>query len=145
MTIEIRLLAPGDLAILLRAGTDVFDNPIDPDLARAYLEHPDYLIALALDGEAVVGMATGLFYFHPDKPRDFWVNEVGVAQSHHRRGIGKAVTKALLDAARARGATYAWVGTESDNVPAKALYKALGGQGQDMAYYEFDLSRPDID
>ncbi|WP_196260261.1 GNAT family N-acetyltransferase [Pelagibacterium limicola] len=141
MTIEIKLLGPGDIALLLRADTDVFDNPIDPALAKAYLEHPDYLIVLALEGDAVVGMASGLYYFHPDKPREFFVNEVGVADRAQRRGIGKAVTRALLEAARVRGADYAWVGTENDNLPAKALYEAIGGRGQGMAYYEFDLTR----
>lgn len=140
MSVTIRLLDHDDLDILLRADETVFDHAIDPRLARAYLAHPDYLIALALDGDIVVGMTSGLFYFHPDKPLEFFVNEVGVAQSHQRRGIAKQLVQTVLGAAKTRGADYAWVGTERDNDAAKALYRSLGGKGQDMAYYEFNLS-----
>nr|WP_255714061.1 GNAT family N-acetyltransferase [Pelagibacterium xiamenense] len=129
-----------DLPLLLSAGPDVFDNPIDPELARAYLANRDYLIVLAVEDGAVVGMASGLFYIHPDKPREFFINEVGVAESHQRRGIGKAVLSALIDAAKAGGARYAWLGTETDNHPARALYRSLGGREEIMALYDFDLS-----
>lgn len=142
MGVEIRLLSPLDLELLLAADTSVFDNPIDPHLAKAYLDHPDYFIALAVDGDKVVGMATGLVHFHPDKPLEFFVNEVGVAEGHQRRGIAKSLMAALFDAARARGVRYAWVGTELDNGPARALYESVGGSGQEMAFYEFDLAAP---
>ncbi|WP_417579151.1 GNAT family N-acetyltransferase [Pelagibacterium sp.] len=137
--ITVKLVGSDDLHLLLSADVSVFDDPVQPDLARAYLAHPDYLIALACEGSKVVGMASGLFYFHPDKPLEFFVNEVGVAESHQRRGIAKRLMEVLFDAARKRGVAYAWVGTEADNVPAKALYSALNGKGQSMAYYEFDL------
>ena len=137
--ITVKLLDENDLDLLLSADISVFDGPIRPDLAKAYLAHPDYLIALASDGDKVVGMATGLYYFHPDKPLEFFVNEVGVAESHQRQGIAKRLMTTLFDAARRRGVKYAWVGTEDDNIPAKALYAALDGKGQAMAYYEFDL------
>ena len=137
--VTVRLLDETDIDLLVGAGTDVFDNPVQPDLARAYLAHPDYVIALAHEGGRVVGMATGLYYFHPDKPVELFVNEVGVAESHHRRGIGKRLMETLFVAARSRGVKYAWVGTETDNAPAIALYESCGGRNQGMAYFEFDL------
>lgn len=136
-----KLIGEADLDLLISADTTVFDNPVDPALAKAYLAHPDYLIALATDGDKVVGMATGLFYFHPDKHPEFYVNEVGVAESHQRRGIGKRLMAVLLDAAAARGVTYGWVATETDNLPARALYEAIGGKSVDMVYFELDLSK----
>ena len=137
--VDVRLISEADLDLLVSADTSVFDHPVDPALARAYLAHPDYLIALAIEQDKVVGMATGLFYFHPDKPLEFFVNEVGVAENHHRRGIGKRLMEALFEAARARGVGYAWVGTETDNVAANALYRSLGPSGEGMVVYEFDL------
>ncbi|AEQ53256.1 GNAT family N-acetyltransferase [Pelagibacterium halotolerans] len=137
--ITVKLLDENDLDLLISADISVFDGPIQPDLAKAYLAHPDYLIALASEGDKVVGMATGLYYFHPDKPLEFFVNEVGVAESHQRNGIARRLMTTLFDAARRRGVRYAWVGTEDDNIPAKALYERLDGKGQTMAYYEFDL------
>jgi hypothetical protein len=55
-----RLIGEADLDLLISADTSVFDEPIDPVLAKAYLAHPDYTIALAMDGDKVVGMATGM-------------------------------------------------------------------------------------
>ncbi len=141
MAIGIKHLGVNDIDILLGAGTDVFDNPIDPDLARRYLAHPDYEIVVAMEGDVVVGMATGLYYFHPDKPVEFFVNEVGVADSHHRRGIGKMLMHALFEVIGAKNVKYAWVGTETDNIAARALYDSVGGDGQGMMFYEFDLEK----
>lgn len=141
--IETRLIGAADFDLLVSADTSVFDNPVDPVLARAYLAHPDTEIALATDGGKVVGMATGLFHFHPDKPLEFFVNEVGVAESHQRRGIAKKLMELLFEAARERGVSYAWVGTETDNDAANALYKSLGSSGQEMMFYEFDLHASD--
>ena len=56
-----------------------------------------------------MGFASGVDYIHPDKPREFWINEVGVAPSHRDRGLGKAVLRTLLDHARALGCREAWV------------------------------------
>lgn len=139
--VTVKLLDFSDFDLLCSADTSVFDNPIQPERARAYLAHPDYNIALAVDGDNVVGMASGLFYFHPDKPLELFVNEVGVAESYQRQGIATRLMEVLFDAARERGVTYAWVGTEGDNLPARALYVRSGGKGQDMAYFEFDLSK----
>lgn len=140
--IEIRLIGEADLDLLVSADTSVFDEPIDPALARAYLAHPDYRIALATDGDRVVGMATGMFYFHPDKPLELFVNEVGVAESYQRRGIASRLMDLLLDAGRERGAGSAWVATETDNDAANGLYTSMGSPGQAMVYYEFDLTAP---
>lgn len=137
-----RLIGEADLDLLISADTSVFDEPIDPALAKAYLAHPDYRIALATDGDKVVGMATGMFYFHPDKPLELFINEVGVAESHQRRGIASRLMALLLDAGRARGAGSAWVATETDNDAANGLYTNMGSSGQGMVYYEFDLHAP---
>ena len=137
--VTVKLLDQGDFDLLCSADVSVFDQPIQPDLARTYLAHPDYLIALASDGETVVGMASGLFHFHPDKPLEFWINEVGVAESHQRLGIAKTLMRCLLDGARKKGVTSAWVATETDNEAARALYRSIGGREDQMAYFEFGL------
>ena len=140
--IDIRLIGEADLDLLVSADTTVFDDPVDPKLAKAYLAHSDYIIALASEGDKVVGMATGMFYFHPDKPLEFFIQEVGVAESHQRRGIAFRLMGLLLDAARDRDAQSAWVATETDNDAANGLYTRMGSSGQEMIYYEFDLAAP---
>ena len=145
MAAEIRVLASGDESVLMNVAPEVFDNPVDPELAREFLADPRHHIAVAIDDGQVVGFASGLHYVHPDKPPELWINEVGVAPSHQRRGLAGAVLRALFDVARAHRCTHAWVLTDRGNAPANALYASLGGrEGEEglseaMVGYAFDL------
>ena len=104
MTIEIRLLDAGDAAVLDNVAEDVFDYDIGPDMAQQrFLESPSHYIAVAIEDGTVVGMATANEYLHPDKPVMIWVNEMGVATSHRRRGIGKQLLTRILDMAEDHG------------------------------------------
>ena len=42
--------------------------------------------------------------------------------------------------ARGLGCTYAWVGTEADNDPARGLYERTGGGGEPFVLYDWDLA-----
>lgn len=146
MAIKIKLLNIDDLDILLGAGSDVFDNKTDPSLAKSYLERDDYYIAVALDNNKssnnkVIGMASGFTYFHPDKPVEFFVNEVGVHDNYLRQGIGKLLTQIMFDCARDAGCTYCWLATETDNDAANALYRSLDGKESKINFFEYDLTQ----
>jgi ribosomal protein S18 acetylase RimI-like enzyme len=127
VTVDVRLLGPGDAPVLERVAPDVFDHAVDARLAEEFLADPRHHIAVALDDGVVVGFASGVDYVHPDKPRELWVNEVGVAPSHRGQGIGRRVVDALLAHARTLGCRAAWVLTDVDNAAARALYRAAGG------------------
>lgn len=140
MPIEIKILRSGDEAVLDRVAPDVFDDAIDADAARRFLVDPRHHIAVALDGSLVVGFATGVHYFHPDKPLpELFINEVGVAPSHQRRGIAKRTLNALLDEGRALGCAQAWVLTDRGNPAAMSLYLACGG-GEPSDHVMFSMS-----
>ena len=143
MAIELRWLGPDDAAVLDRVAPDVFDGPIVPRRTRAFLDDPRHHLVVALDDGVVVGMATGVDYVHPDKAPQLFVNEVGVAASHRRRGIGRRLVDAMLAHARAIGCTYAWVGTEADNVAARTLYERAGGAAEPFVLYEWPLDAED--
>ena len=127
MAVEIRLLAPGDDAVLRAVAPGVFDNAIDPQLTAAFLRDPRHHLAVAIENGQVVGFASGVHYLHPDKPAELWVNEVGVAPTHLRRGLGQAVLRRLLECGAELGCRQAWVLTEPDNAGAMALYASVGG------------------
>jgi ribosomal protein S18 acetylase RimI-like enzyme len=127
MAIEVRILRRGDENILTRVAAGVFDNPIDPDLAAEFLADPRHHLAVAIDDGLVVGFASGVHYVHPDKPPQLWINEVAVAATHRRRGLGKAVLAALFEVGRAHRCRVAWVLTDRTNAAAMALYASLGG------------------
>lgn len=139
-TLTIRLLGPGDEALLEAAHEDVFDHKVDPVLARAFLADPRHHIVAAIDQGTIIGSATGIDYFHPDKRPELFVNEVSVADSHQRRGVASKLVAALLAHARTLGCTGAWVGTELDNDAANALYeKTSGFRDPPVNLYFYDL------
>ena len=137
---EIRLLHAGDEAVLANVADGVFDNAVDPALAAAFLADPRHHIAVAVEAGQVVGFASGVHYIHPDKPAPLFVNEVGVSPAHQGRGIGRQVLDLLLAEGRRLGCVEAWVGTEHDNVAARALYTAAGGSDAMGSFvgYEWD-------
>ncbi|NTV64017.1 MAG: GNAT family N-acetyltransferase [Oscillochloris sp.] len=139
--IVFRMLGPSDDAILDQVAEGVFDHVVDPALAAEFLADPRHHLAVALDGEVVVGMASALHYIHPDKPPELWVNEVGVAPEQQRRGVGLGLLRALLAHGRALGCTQAWVLTDRENAAARGLYAASGGieASDSVVMVEFDL------
>ncbi|WP_412069703.1 GNAT family N-acetyltransferase [Rubrivirga sp. IMCC43871] len=140
-TFEIRLLGPDDAHVLDDLDPDVFDGPLRPDSTAAVLANPDHLLAVALAGTRVVGMASSIILTEPDKRPALYVDEIGTAEAYRRRGIATALMAATLDAARARGCTGAWLMTEDDNATARAFYRAIGGtEAQRPVYITFDLS-----
>ena len=128
MTAEIRLLGPGDRAALDRVAPDVFDDPIDSRWAAEFLADARHHLAVAVDGDLVIGMASAVHYVHPDKPPELWINEVGVASAYQQRGIGGRLLRALLDHGRALGCGEAWVLTDWENDAARRLYASVGGR-----------------
>jgi ribosomal protein S18 acetylase RimI-like enzyme len=141
MTFDIRLLTRANASLLNYVAPDVFDNPIVPASLEAFLADPRHLMVLAVDGESVVGIASAFEYVHPDKPPQMFINEVGVAPTHQRRGIGRRLVDATLDEARRRGCSAAWVATDGENEPAQALYASVpgGAEPQRSLIYEWKL------
>jgi ribosomal protein S18 acetylase RimI-like enzyme len=137
---DVRLLGPDDGAVFDRVADGVFDGPVDPRWARAFLADARHHLVVALDGGVVVGMASAVDYVHPDKAPQLWINEIGVAPTHRRRGLGRRLLAALLAHGRALGCTEAWLGTEDDNLPARRLYEAAGGAPEPFVLYSFPLT-----
>jgi ribosomal protein S18 acetylase RimI-like enzyme len=127
-TIEIRRLLACDAALLDNVLPDTFDYPIDPAQARAFLACDTHDIVVALDGDLVVGMATGMTHLRLDKPPEYFIDEVGVHDDYLRRGIATRLSRALMQIGHAQGCHGVWLATETDNIPARGLYKSLGGR-----------------
>jgi len=145
MNPEIRILDPGDQAILHNVAPGVFDDAVDPILVAEFLRDHRHHLAVAIDHGQVVGFASGVHYVHPDKPSEMWVNEVGVAPSHQGRGLAKAIMRTLLQHARRLGCREAWVLTDRSNSAAMGLYAATGGKEapREQVMFTFFLDRED--
>lgn len=140
MPVEIRLLGATDVPVFDRVADGVFDGPVVPALAAQFLADARHHIIVAILDGVVVGMITAVDYIHPDKAPQLWINEVGVAPSHQRQGIGRELLRAMLDHARALGCTEAWLGTEHDNLAARGLYENAGSKGEPFMLYPFQLT-----
>lgn len=140
-TITIRTLGPDDAHVLERVRDGVFDNPIEPSMAWAFLAVRLNLITVALlDGE-VVGFVSGTVLLHPDKPRQLFVNEVSVHEDVRREGVGARMIRSITNEARERGCEEAWVLTDTDNEAACALYESLKGEASsDHVMFTWDLT-----
>jgi aminoglycoside 6'-N-acetyltransferase I len=120
----------------------VFDNDPDPDLTREFLRDDRHHLVVAIDDGLVVGFVSGLHYVHPDKPPELWINEVGVAPSHQRRGLGKEMLKTIFDIGVELGCREAWVLTDRSNTAAMRLYGSFDGNEdpEDTVMFTFRLS-----
>lgn len=143
MTIEIRLLGSEDARVLDTVAGDVFDFAVIPEQAERFLSDPAHFIVVAIDDGVVVGMGSANEYLHPDKPVQFWINEMGVAPAYRRRGIGTRLLARLIELARERGRSEVWLGTEQDNEAARGLYRSLGGAEKKFVMYTFAASASD--
>ena len=139
MKIEIRLLGPSDRAVLERVADGTFDHAIDPRWTSEFFADARHHLIVALDDSVVVGMITAVDYVHPDKAPQLWINEIGVAPTHQRRGIGGRLLDAMLTHGRSLGCTEAWLGTEEDNVAARRLYESAGSEPERFMLYSFPL------
>ncbi|HEX8903522.1 MAG TPA: GNAT family N-acetyltransferase, partial [Longimicrobiaceae bacterium] len=88
MPFETRILGPGEARVLARVLPGVFDHQVDLARAAEFLADPRHHLAVAVEDGAVIGFASGVDYIHPDKPRELWIDEVGVAPERQGQGVG---------------------------------------------------------
>ncbi|MFZ1991758.1 MAG: GNAT family N-acetyltransferase [Alphaproteobacteria bacterium] len=142
MGLQIQILKAGNEHAFARVAPGVFDEPIDARLVAEFLADPHHHIAAAIEDDMIIGFVSAVDYIHPDKPRELWINEVGVAPSHHRRGIARQVLDCMLDHGRNLGCRQAWVLTERPNIAAMRLYQSTGGlvHSPETVMFDFDLT-----
>jgi ribosomal protein S18 acetylase RimI-like enzyme len=137
MEVEIRRMRPGDEAVLENVAPDVFDEAIDPARLAAFLAEPRHMMVLALVDGLVVGQGRAIVHMSPDQADELYIDNMGVDPAFQRRGYGGRILDELLAWGREKGCDHAWLGTESDNTAAQALYGSRGGKLQHMVYYEW--------
>ena len=136
---QIKVLSADDAALLEHVAVGVFDQPVDPGLAKQFLADPRHHIAAVITDGEIVGIASAVHYVHPDKPPELWINEIAVAPLQRSQGLGKVLMEALFDLGRNLGCAEAWVLAEDENEVAKRFYVSLGGRPSPATIFSFDL------
>lgn len=124
-----------DAIMALEASTFATDAwSRDAMAAELASPHTVYLVAIGAD-DAVIGYA-GLLA--PSASHDADIQTIAVAPPARRRGLGRALMRRLMDAARDRGATAVFLEVRADNPGAQALYRSLGFEelGVRPRYYQ---------
>jgi ribosomal protein S18 acetylase RimI-like enzyme len=138
MVADIRRIAPGDEALLDRVAEDVFDEAIDPARLTAFLAEPRHMMVLAIAPDGlVVGQARAIIHLSPDEADILYIDNMGVDPAFQRQGLGGKLLDELLAWGKERGCEVAWLATETDNLPARALYDSRGSEAQEMVFYEY--------
>ena len=140
MPIEIKRIGASDATVFAKVADEVFDEPVSPERLADYLGAPGHLMFVAIADGVVVGQCAAVIHRHPDKVTELYIDEVGVAPAFHRQGIARRMLDAMFALGKELGCGEAWVGTEHDNVAARALYKTRGGtKAEPFVMYVYKL------
>jgi ribosomal protein S18 acetylase RimI-like enzyme len=136
--VEVRLLGPGDAAVVLSAA-HLFDSAPLPDQTAAMLESERDFLWFAFAQAQPVGFASATMVLHPDQRPVLFLNEIAVAASAHRLGIGRMLMRAAIGLSQARGWASLWVLGETGDERAEAFYRALSPtRAQSSVMFEWD-------
>lgn len=114
---------------------DLFDEPVKPNLLKAFLaESSHWLVVAVLDGQ-VIGKATAMVHKRPDKEDELYLDEIDVIPEFRQRGVGKRILVKMLELANERDCEECWLGTEKDNIPARKLYESNGAESEECVLY----------
>ncbi|MHA7818559.1 MAG: GNAT family N-acetyltransferase [Erythrobacter sp.] len=124
-----------NIHLLARVAPGAFDHDIDPERLARYLAGPANWMAVAIHDGQVVGMLMAVIHDHPDKPTELFLDEMGTGDDWRRKGIARALIEKLFERADAEGIEEIWLGTETDNTPARGLYESFGHTREDAVIY----------
>ena len=146
--IRIRPFVPADQAAVrtlildgLREHWGKLDPSLNPDLDNiaASYSTPGHVFRIAEIGHVLAG--AGALKIAGDVGQ---IVRVSVSPQWRRRGVGRALVAALLEATRARGLTRVWMETNDDWSDAIGLYRQCGFREYDRRagciFMELDLS-----
>ena len=145
VTVRQAVLADLDfLVVLFDAYRQFYGQTSDLVGARTFLqarfEHGQSVVLLAESQ----GQAVGFTQLYPSfssvsMARVFVLNDLYVAESARRMGVGEALLNAAADHARQLGAVRLSLTTNVQNLPAQSLYAAMGWE-RDQKFYAYHLA-----
>jgi ribosomal protein S18 acetylase RimI-like enzyme len=124
---------------LLERAVRHFRGVEDADVVRAFADTPSALAFVAADETEILGWCWGHHLARPDSSSMLYVHQLEVAEAHRRRGVGRDLLRAFMEAGDKAGAAKMFLTTGEANVAARSLYESLGGglaaQGPTVNYW----------
>ena len=139
MDVLIQTITKDNASLLEAVAEDVFDEAIDLNYLAGYLEESNHILCVAVVNGLVVGQVRAIIHKHPDNPAELYIDNAGVAPTYQRQGIAKQLVTEIARLGQQRGCMDIWVGTESDNESAQALYQSFGLDMTDMVMFDGEL------
>jgi ribosomal protein S18 acetylase RimI-like enzyme len=144
---EIRRLGAGDEAEaieaihVLKPAAERAGHDASPGHMRALLAREENYLYVASVDAAPVGFLLAYRVPRVDRDQDMvYLYEIDVVAEHRRRGVGSLLVRALKEECRGRNVMKMWVGTETGNVAARALYESTGATCEGEAYAEYTFN-----
>lgn len=148
MTVQIRSLQQGDLSQMrqmIALFDEVFEEERTGDAPDAFLTDllasSAFVAIVATEGanpERVIGAVTlHLLPNYRTGKNDGYIYDVGVAESHRRRGIATELMRALAAHARSLDLGDLWVQADAEDTWAVAFYESLGLAAGEVKHFEF--------
>lgn len=146
-TTTITRAGPADLdalAALFDTYRQFYGQPSDVERGRKWLRERlrfgESMVLLARRGNALVGFAQLYPMFSSVRTAKTWIlNDLYVDASARRKGIARQLLQAAADFAKTDGATGIALETASDNVAARALYRAAGWREDATQWYSLSF------
>ena len=134
----------GLLPALLEVFAEVFDEPETylravprEEYVRRLLQQDTFIALVALAGDKVVGglAAYELEKFEQERS-EIYIYDLGVRESHRRKGVATGLIEELRMIARARKAWVIFVQADPGDTAAIKLYESFGAR---ESVYQFDI------
>ena len=143
--VSISIAAPADAEALTEALERLVPQlsrsnpPPSLDEVQAMLGHPAITQFVARDDDGtIVGVSTLAVFPIPTATRA-WVEDVIVEESRNGQGIGRELTEAMLEKAKALGCKTVDLTSRPSREAANALYKKVGFHQRETNVYRYDL------
>jgi aminoglycoside 3-N-acetyltransferase I len=142
---DIRRLGPADGALGVQTitrlkGPDGYPTPSTQYVTK-FLSRPDNVLIVATDQGIAVGFIIAYLLDRVDRDQQtMFFYEIGVAESHRRRGVGTQMIETLKRVCRTADVMKMWVPTGRSNIAATRLYARTGAvpvSGNDEVTYAY--------
>ena len=119
---------------------EIGEGEYSADSLNKYLQQSGNIFLSANINGKFAGMTSATVLEKPyANSRWLYVDELDVTANSRRHGVGTAMMRYLLNMAKEKGCTELWLGTETDNTAARALYESLN-PGEVEPFIGFNFS-----